>query len=130
MMSLTSVETPNAPRPVGPYSQAVWCGPFLFLSGQIAIDPTTGSLRRGSIENEAEQVFKNIHAILVSQGISFSQCVKTTIFIRNMSDFQEVNRIYEKYFKPPYPARSTVEVSALPKGALIEIEVMAHTREG
>lgn len=125
-MKKISVFTDKAPQPVGPYSQAVVCHGLLFASGQIPIDPQTGKLVSASIEEETRQILINISALLAAKNISFDHVVKTTIFLKDMKDFQAVNKIYGEFFKQPYPARSTVEVSALPLGARIEIECLAQ----
>lgn len=120
------IETPHAPKAIGPYSQAVQSHGFLFLSGQIAIDPKTNQLPQGiSILDQTKRVLQNIEALLKSQNLSLSHVIKTTLFLKNMGDFPTVNEIYGSFFTPPYPARSTVEVSKLPKDVLIEIEVIA-----
>lgn len=117
--------TDKAPAPVGPYSQAVEAGGFLFCSGQIAIDPKTGTVMTGPIEEQAKQVLENIHAVLVEAGLGFQNIVKTTIFLTNMNDFAAVNEVYSRYFSEQPPARSTVAVAGLPKGVHVEIEVLA-----
>ena len=116
--------TENAPKPVGPYSQAVQAGPFLFLAGQIPLTPEN-KLLEGDISAQARQVLNNLKAILEKAGASMNQVVKTTIFLADLSDFDAVNKIYAEYFQEPYPARSTVEASKLPKGARLEIDVIA-----
>uniref|UniRef100_A0A7V3PSC9 RidA family protein n=1 Tax=candidate division WOR-3 bacterium TaxID=2052148 RepID=A0A7V3PSC9_UNCW3 len=120
------VRTENAPEPVGPYSQAVVVGNLVWTSGQIGIDPQTGKLVSGGIETETEQVLKNLVAVLAAAGSGLDRVIKTTIFITDMNEFARVNAIYARYFQEPYPARSTVQVSALPKGAAVEIEVVAE----
>lgn len=117
--------TDKAPAPVGPYSQAVQLGNMLFCSGQIAIDPATNEVQKGSVQEQTELVLKNISAVLTTAGYSFEDVVKTTIFLTSMTDFPVVNEIYEKYFKVNPPARSTVAVAGLPKGVNVEIEVLA-----
>ena len=119
------ISTPKAPAAIGPYSQAVKTNNLLFTSGQIAIDPATGNIVGSNITEQAEQVLKNISAILSEAGYSLSDVVKTTVFITDMSKFAELNDIYSKFFNGATPARSAVEVSALPKGALVEIETIA-----
>ena len=119
------ISTPNAPAAVGPYSQAVRCGELVFLSGQIAIDPAAGKLVEGDITAQATQVCKNIAAVLESQGLSLANVVKTTVFITDIKQFAVVNKVYAEHFPAPCPARSCVEVSALPLGALVEIEAIA-----
>lgn len=120
------IETANAPKPVGPYSQAVQQGPFLFCSGQISIDPKTDEVLRGSVESQTQLVMKNIEAVLKEAGCDFSHVVKTTIFLTDMNDFAQVNSVYSKYFTSAPPARSTVAVAGLPKGVQVEIEVLAY----
>ncbi len=124
-MKQKSIETASAPKPVGPYSQAIFADTFLFCSGQVAIDPKTNEVLRGSISEQTKQVMENIHFVLKEAGLDFSNVVKSTIFLTDMNDFSQVNEIYSKYFKVPYPARSTIAVSALPKGVDVEIEVIA-----
>jgi 2-iminobutanoate/2-iminopropanoate deaminase len=120
------VNTSEAPAAVGPYSQAVRAGGFLFCAGQIPLDPKTGSIVGSDIKTQTEQVLKNIEAILKAEGLSFDNVVKTTVFMVDLSEFAHMNEVYAKYFRPPYPARSTIQVAALPRGAKIEIEVVAH----
>ena len=122
---LESVLTNKAPQPIGPYSQAVRSHGFLFCSGQIALDPKTGEIVQTSIEEETKRVLKNLHGVLSASGATFANVVKTTIFLTNMADFAEVNRVYEMELGTARPARSTVQVSALPKGARVEIECIA-----
>jgi 2-iminobutanoate/2-iminopropanoate deaminase len=118
----------HAPQPIGPYTQAMRAGDFVFLSGQIAIDPSTGKLEGKDAAEQASQVLKNIRAILTAAGLSFNEVVKTTIFLKNMDDFAKVNKTYEEHFDKDPPARSTVAVAALPMNALVEIEVIAMRR--
>lgn len=120
------IQTTKAPQAIGPYSQAIKMGDFLFASGQIAINPATGNLVEGGIEAQAEQVLENVKNILAAAGMDFGNVVKSTVFILNMDDFVTVNHIYEQYFTDNPPARSTVAVANLPKNALVEIEVIAH----
>ncbi|MEO7166748.1 MAG: RidA family protein [Chthoniobacterales bacterium] len=119
------VATTNAPAAIGPYSQAIRCGAMLFCAGQIPLDPTTGQIVEGDISVQAKRVLENVAAILKEAHLSFDHVVKTTIFLTDMGDFQTVNEIYGTYFRENPPARSTVAVSALPKGANVEIEVIA-----
>ena len=119
------VITKKAPAPIGPYSQGIKINGFLFISGQICIDPETGKLRNSSIQEETEQVMKNLGAILEEGRSSFDLVVKATIFLRDMNDFSTVNAIYGNYFKNDPPARETVEVSQLPKGSRVEISFIA-----
>ncbi|KYG69857.1 RidA family protein [Bdellovibrio bacteriovorus] len=120
------IHTDNAPKAVGPYSQAVQMGDFLFCSGQISIDPKTNEVFTGDIKTQTQMVMRNIEAVLSAGGMNFSNIVKTTIFITNMNDFATVNEVYAQYFKDAPPARSTVAVAGLPKGVNVEIEVLAH----
>jgi 2-iminobutanoate/2-iminopropanoate deaminase len=119
------ISTSEAPGAIGPYSQAARSGRLLFCSGQIPLDPKTGELVQGDIAAQTRRVLDNIAAILRAEGLTFDHVVKTTIFLTNLGDFQTVNEIYGSYFKQDPPARSTVQVSALPKGANVEIEVIA-----
>ena len=123
-MAATIIHTGKAPAAVGPYSQAVRTGDLLITSGQLGADPETGNLPEG-VEAQAEQSLKNLDAILAEAGFARTDVVKTTVFIRNMDDFGKVNSIYAAYFGSHKPARSCVEVSALPKGGLVEIEAIA-----
>jgi len=123
------VSTNEAPAAIGPYSQAVRSGRFLFCSGQIPLDSESGKIVPGDIAAQTQRVLDNIAAVLRAEGLSFDNVVKTTIFLTNLGDFQTVNEIYGSYFKQTPPARSTVQVSALPKGANVEIEVIAATDE-
>lgn len=120
------VSTDKAPAAIGPYSQAVWAGPFLFVSGQIPIDPATGSLVEGDVTTQAERVLKNIEGILASQNLSFEEVAKATVFATDMNAFASVNEVYARFFSKNPPARSFVQVAALPRGAQIEIEVIAY----
>jgi 2-iminobutanoate/2-iminopropanoate deaminase len=122
--------TSEAPAAIGPYSQAVRSGRFLFCSGQIPLDPKSGQIVPGDIATQTRRVLDNIAAILRTEGLTFENVVKTTIFLTNLADFQTVNEIYASYFKEDPPARSTVQVSALPRGANVEIEVIAAAAEG
>lgn len=125
MSKLKNISTPNAPKAIGPYSQAIEVNGFLFCSGQIPLDPNTGNLVEGDIKIQTERVLQNIEGLLKARNLDFSHVIKSTVFLKKMSDFAVFNEVYAKYFKEPYPARSTVEVSGLPKGAQIEIEVIA-----
>lgn len=119
------IATTSAPAAVGPYSQAVRIGSFIFCSGQIPLDPATQQIVAGDITVQTKRVMANIAAVLRAEGLGFDNVVKTTIFLTNLGDFQTVNEIYGSYFKSEPPARSTVQVSGLPKGAGVEIEVIA-----
>ncbi len=120
------IHTDHAPKAVGPYSQAVMMGDFLFCSGQISIDPKTQDVFTGDIAKQTEMVMNNVEAVLKQAGFDFSNVIKTTIFLTSMSDFATVNEIYAKRFVEAPPARSTVAVSGLPKGVNVEVEVIAH----
>ncbi len=122
---MKTVSTPKAPAAIGPYSQAQIVGNLVFCSGQIPIIPETGAIADG-LEAQANQVFRNIAALLEAAGTDIGRVVKTTVFIRHMDDFAAVNAIYAQYFTEPYPARSCVEVSHLPKDVLLECEVIAE----
>lgn len=118
--------TENAPAPIGPYSQAVAHGGMLYCSGQIPLDPRTGTMvGEGDVSKQAEQVLKNLGAVLEKAGASYSSVLKTTIFLKSMADFPKVNEVYGKYFRENPPARSTVEVARLPKDVWVEIEAIA-----
>lgn len=124
-MTMKEIKTKNAPAAIGPYSQAVVQNNIVFTSGQIPVNPITGEIPEG-IEAQANQVFTNIRNLLEASGTSITKTVKTTVFIQNIDDFAKVNEIYGEYFAEPYPARSCVEVSRLPKGVLIEVEAIAE----
>jgi 2-iminobutanoate/2-iminopropanoate deaminase len=119
-------DAPGAPAAIGPYSQAVRTGNLLFCSGQIPINPAAGKIEVTTVEEQTEQVFANIRALLASQGANLSQVVKATVFLQEMSDFPKINPLYEAAFAGHKPARSTVQVAGLPLGALIEIEVIVE----
>jgi 2-iminobutanoate/2-iminopropanoate deaminase len=123
---LEKILTVNAPAPIGPYNQAIRAGDFLFCSGQIPLDPATGELVPGDISAQTHQVMKNVGAVLSAATATFANVVKTTIFLLDMNDFAAVNAVYGGYFADIAPARSTVAVAGLPKGARVEIEVLAH----
>jgi len=125
-MAKIIVATDRAPRAIGPYSQAVRAGGFLFCSGQIPLDPATGELAGATITEQAERVMANIQAVLEEAGLTFGDVVKSTIYLADMGDFAAVNEVYGKRFPSAPPARSTVEVKGLPKGARLEIEVIAQ----
>jgi 2-iminobutanoate/2-iminopropanoate deaminase len=124
-MGKTIVNTSNAPAPIGPYSQAVKAGGFLFLSGQVSIIPGTSDLKNGNITEETRQVMENLKVVLDEAGSSFKDVVKTTIFLKEMSSFAEVNAEYGKYFESDFPARETVAVKTLPKDVNVEISMIA-----
>lgn len=119
------VQTESAPKAIGPYSQAIKANGMLFASGQVPLDPATGELVQGSIAEQTERVFENLKAVLEEAGSSLDKVVKTTVFLADLSDFAEMNGAYAKYFAEAPPARSTVEVSRLPKDARIEIDLIA-----
>ncbi|MDB4347226.1 RidA family protein [Bacteroidia bacterium] len=124
-MANKTVITKNAPAPIGPYSQAVWSGNTLYLSGQIAINAESGELVIDSIQAETHQVMLNIKAVLGEAGMDLSNVIKTSIFLQNMDDFAAVNEVYGSYFTSNFPARETVEVARLPKNVNVEISVIA-----
>jgi|TARA_B100001964_G_scaffold126542_1_gene139971 2-iminobutanoate/2-iminopropanoate deaminase len=119
------IQTEQAPVAIGPYSQAIRIGDFLYTSGQIALDPESGIFLSGEIEEETEQTLKNISAILQAGGVNFENVIKTTVYMSDLNDFTRMNQIYEKYFSTNKPARACVQVAALPKGAKIEIDAIA-----
>lgn len=124
-MSKQVINTPNAPAPIGPYNQSVRAGGFLFISGQIAMDPETGNILSENIATETHQVMKNLKAILEAATLDFSAVVKTTIFLTDMSLFAAVNEVYAAYFSGDHPARETVAVKGLPRGVNVEISMIA-----
>ena len=126
MSENTAILTANAPAPVGPYSQAIRSGGFVFCSGQIGLDPATGTVVEGGVGAQARQVLDNLGAVLASAGLTFEAIVKTTIFLVDISDFAAVNAVYGERMGTPPPARSTIAVAALPLGALVEIEAVAR----
>ncbi|XHR30367.1 MAG: RidA family protein [Chthoniobacteraceae bacterium] len=119
------IASPEAPKAVGPYSQAVTAGGFLFAAGQIPLDPATGELIEGDVSAQTERVIQNIEAVLRADGLTFANVVKTTVFLTNLADFAAMNAVYSRYFAEPFPARSTIQVAALPKGVQVEIELIA-----
>ena len=120
-----AVSSPDAPKAIGPYSQAVRAGQLLFVSGQVPLDPATGQLVSGDIAAQTRRVFDNLGAVLKAGGRSFADVVRTTVFLADMNDFATVNEVYGTYFSEPYPARATVQVARLPKDARVEIDVIA-----
>jgi 2-iminobutanoate/2-iminopropanoate deaminase len=121
-----AITTTEAPRAIGPYSQAVVAGSLVFLSGQIPLDPQTGEMvGAGDVRAQARRVMENLRAVLTAAGSSFEQVVRTTIFLQDLADFAHVNEVYASYFKDAPPARATVQVAGLPKGALVEIDAIA-----
>ena len=119
------ISTSKAPAAIGPYSQAIQVGNFVYTSGQIPIDPATGKFAEGGIKEQTRQSLLNVKAILEESGLTMSDVVKTTVFMADMNDFADMNSVYAEFFSEPYPARSAVAVKTLPKGALVEIEVVA-----
>jgi 2-iminobutanoate/2-iminopropanoate deaminase len=117
--------TDRGPKPIGPYSQAVRANGFLYVSGQVALDPKTGEVSGADIRQQTERVLENVKGILVAAGVNMHHVVKTTVFLKDMNDFAAMNEVYAKYFTSAPPARSTVQVSRLPKDALVEIEAIA-----
>ena len=124
------ISTTDAPAAVGPYSQAVRAGSTIYCAGQIPLDPKSGQIVSGGIDAQTRRVMDNVTAVLKAEGLTMENIVKTTIFLMDLNDFQTVNEIYGSYFKQAPPARSTVQVAGLPKGARVEIEVIAATDEG
>ncbi len=122
---MKSLHSEKAPKALGPYSQAVVAGGFVFASGQVPIDPATGEFAPGGIREQARQSLTNVANVLAEAGIDLSHVVKTTVFLSDMDDFAAMNEVYSTFFTEPYPARSAVAVKTLPKGALVEIEVVA-----
>jgi len=123
------ISSDRAPKALGPYSAGIRMGNLIFTAGQLGIVPSTGDFSPGGIEAETRQALENIDAILTAAGASMSQVVKTTVFLRDMNDFSHMNKVYAEYFTTPFPARSTVQVAALPKGGAVEIEVIAVIEE-
>ncbi len=120
-----AVSSPDAPKAIGPYSQAVRVGQLLFVSGQVPLDPVTGDMVSGDIAAQTRRVFENLGAVLKAGGRSFNDVVRTTVFLADMNDFAEVNKVYGTYFSEPYPARATVQVARLPKDARVEVDLIA-----
>ncbi len=120
-----TINTEKAPAAIGPYSQAIKCGDYVFTSGQIPIDPETGELVTGGIKEQAQQVIKNLEAVLEAAGSSLQKVIKTTVFIKDMNEFSVLNEVYSEFFSSSLPARSTIEVARLPKDVLVEIEAIA-----
>ena len=127
-MSVRIVHTENAPAAIGPYSQAVVAGNFLFTAGQIALDPATGQIVQGDVSAQTERVMRNLAAVLENAGASWSVVVKTTVYLQDMADFPRVNEVYGRVMGEARPARSTVQVAGLPRGVLVEIDVIAIVR--
>ncbi len=120
------ISTKKAPAAIGPYSQAIRVGNLVYTSGQIPIDPTTGAFAEGGIKEQTRQSLNNVKAILAEEGLAMNNVMKTTVFMADMNDFADMNSVYAEFFTEPYPARSAVAVKSLPKGALVEIEVIAE----
>jgi len=126
MATKTIIKPANSPKAVGPYNHAVRMGDLLFCAGQIPIEPATGNLVEGDIKVQTDRVLQNVKAILDDQGLTFANVVKSTVFLTDLANFAGMNEIYAKYFTDEFPARSTIQVAALPKAAGVEIEVVAH----
>ena len=126
-MSKTAITSPELAPPVGPFSQAIEVGGFLYFSGQVGQDPTTGKLVTGGIAAETERVFQNLSAVLKTAGKGFDDVVRAGAYLTNMSDYAAMNGIYAKYFSPPFPARTAIGVAALPLGACVEIDLVVKT---
>jgi 2-iminobutanoate/2-iminopropanoate deaminase len=126
MATKTIIKPAKSPAAVGPYNHAVRTGDLLFCAGQIPIDPKDGSLVNGDIKAQTDRVLQNVKTILEDQGLTFNHVVKSTVFLTNLGDFAAMNEVYAKYFTENFPARSTIQVAGLPKGANVEIEVIAH----
>ncbi|MBF0629078.1 MAG: RidA family protein [Magnetococcales bacterium] len=125
---MQQVVASGAPEAIGPYSQAVWAGEWLFVSGQIPLDPASGQLVAGEVTQQAERVLTSIGAILEAAGVGFGDVVKTTLYLVDMNDFAAVNAVYGRFFTAPFPARATVGVAALPRGARFEMDLVAYRR--
>ena len=121
-----AVFSKDAPEPIGPYSQAIESGDYVYLSGQIGLDPATGNLTAGGAQEQTVRAMENLHAVLGASGLSFSDVVQTRIYLTSMSDYASVNQVYGTYFNDTFPARSTVQVAGLPRGAAVEIEMVAQ----
>lgn len=126
----TPIATDAAPRAIGPYSQAVRSDDLIFCSGQIGLDPATGELVAGGVEAETQRVLENLRAVLIAAGVTQRAVLRTTIYLVDLGDFARVNAMYETFFEAPFPARSTVGVAALPRGARVEIDAIARGRSG
>ena len=126
-MEKKQVQTTQAPSAIGPYSQAIRIGEFLYTSGQIALNPENMEMMNGAIEEETEWVLKNLEAILKADGMSLAHVIKTTVYLTDLGEFARVNQVYEKFFGETKPARACVQVAALPKGAKVEIDAIAHS---
>ncbi len=124
-MSIKAIATEKAPAAIGPYSQAIKAGDFIYVSGQLPIDPATGAFASDEVKGQTRQSLTNIKAILEAEGLDMSAVVKTTVFMKDLAGFGDMNEVYAEFFKEPYPARAAFQVAALPKDALVEIEVVA-----
>jgi len=125
---MTAVSSADAPKAIGPYSQGIRVGPFLFLSGQVGLDPATGQMVDGDVAAQTRRVLENLAAVLKSAGLSLADVARTTIYLADMNDFVKVNDVYGSYFSEPYPARATVQVARLPRDARVEIDAVAAFR--
>ena len=121
-----AIQTDNAPKPIGPYSQAIVEGGFIFLAGQGPTNPATGKVEYGDVTSETKRTFENMKAILEAAGSSLDKVVKCNVYLRDIKDFAAMNEVYKTYFKAPYPARTTIQAGALPGGIAVEIECVAH----
>ncbi len=128
-MSRKTFSSTHAPRAIGPYSHAVWCGNMLYCSGQAAVDPATGKLAEGGISEQTQQTFNNLEAVLQDAGLSMQDVIKVNVYLTSMSSFAGMNAVYAGRFTAPYPARTTVAVAGLPLNALVEIELVAEKAE-
>ncbi len=128
MSARAAISTPKAPAAIGPYSQAITAGDFLFASGQIPLDPTTGQLVTGGIVEQTHQVFKNLAAVLEAAGIGFDKVVKTNVYLADMAEFGAMNEIYGTYFPAPAPARATIQAARLPRDVRVEIDLVAYLK--
>lgn len=125
---LVQVSTPDAPAAIGPYSQAIKAGDFLYASGQIPLDPTTGTITEGGINAQTHQVLQNLGHVLKAAGVSFDRVVKTTVYLADMADFGAMNEVYAGYFSAPAPARATIQAAGLPRNVRVEIDVVAYLK--
>lgn len=122
----TAISTPDAPGAIGPYSQAIRAGDFLFVSGQIPLDPASGTLIDGGVTNQTRRVLENLGAILAAAGASFDRVVKTTVYLADMTEFAAMNEVYAEFFPQPAPARATIQAAALPRNVRVEIDLIAY----
>ena len=122
----TAISTPDAPGAIGPYSQAIRAGDFLFVSGQIPLDPASGTLIDGGVTNQTRRVLENLGAILAAAGVSFDRVVKTTVYLADMTEFAAMNEVYAEFFPQPAPARATIQAAALPRNVRVEIDLIAY----